>query len=45
VNIFEARDRLAGQGDQNIADDHAGLVRRTFRLDFEDDGRGHLVAF
>ena len=45
VNIFEPRDRMAGQCDKNIADDDAGFVRRTLGLDLEDDGRGFVVVF
>src|SRR5713101_7759902 len=39
VDIFEARDGMAGEGDENVSDDDAGFVRGALRLDFEDDGR------
>src|SRR5712664_3794160 len=44
VNVFEARDRMARQCDENVSDDDAGFVRGTFRLDFENDGSGFFAA-
>src|SRR6516225_34678 len=45
VNIFEPGDDVAGERHKNVADEDAGFVRRTFGFDFEDDGRGLVVAF
>src|SRR5882762_1904158 len=39
VNIFETRDRMAGECDENVPDNDAGFIRRAFRLDFKNDGR------
>src|SRR5215472_1536129 len=44
VNVFEPGDCMAGQGHKNVTDNHAGLVRWAFGLDFEDDGGGFVVA-
>src|SRR5260370_39630730 len=44
VDVFEARDRMARQCDENVSNDDAGLVRRTFGLDFENHGGGFFAA-
>src|SRR5262245_50527923 len=44
VNVLEPSDRMAGERDKNVANDNAGLVRRTLGFNFEDDGRGVVVA-
>src|SRR3954451_3615913 len=44
VNIFEARDLLAGERYENVADDQASVVRRSIRLDFENDGGSFRIA-
>src|SRR5207245_2105341 len=44
VNIFEARDRMAGERDENISDDNAGFVRGAFGFDFENDGGRFFTA-
>src|SRR5216684_4912100 len=44
VNVFEARDRMARQCDENVSDDDAGFVRGAFRLDFENHGGGFFAA-
>src|SRR4029077_5637391 len=44
VNVFEARDRVTGDGDENISNDDASFVRGAFRLDFENDGSGFFAA-
>src|SRR5215472_2817417 len=45
VNVFEPGDYVAGERHKNVADEDAGFVRGTFGFDFEDDGRGLVVAF
>ena len=44
VDIFETRDRMAGERDENVSDDDAGFVRGAFGLDFENDGGGFFAA-
>src|SRR5713226_7937381 len=44
VDVFEARDRMTGDGDENVSDDDAGFVRGAFRLDFENNGSGFFAA-
>src|SRR5579859_3623475 len=38
VDVFEARDGMASESDENVAYDDAGFVRGAFRLDLENDG-------
>src|SRR5579864_1807875 len=45
VNVFEPRDRVACESDEDVTNNDAGLVCRTVRLNFEDDGSGFVVAF
>src|SRR5690348_381429 len=45
MNVFEPCDRVTCDSNKNVANDNAGLVRRTVRLNFEDDGSGLVVAF
>ncbi len=42
VNIFKPSDSVASKSDENIADDDAGFVRRTFGFDVENNGGGPL---
>src|SRR5690242_7567142 len=44
VNVFEPGNRLTSESHKNVADNDASLVRRTFGLNFKDDGRGLVVA-
>src|SRR6266852_2025442 len=44
VDVFEARNRMAGECDENVSNDDAGFVRRTFGLDFENHGGGFFAA-
>jgi hypothetical protein len=44
VNIFETRDRMACERDENVSDDDAGFVRGAFRLNFEHDSGGFFAA-
>src|SRR5260370_25666317 len=44
VNIFEARNRVAGDRDENFSDDYAGFVRVAFGLDFENHGGSCFAA-
>src|SRR5712691_12772528 len=44
VDVFEARNRMAGECDENVSDDDAGFVRGTFGLDFENHGGGFFAA-
>jgi hypothetical protein len=45
VNIFQPGDCVASECHKNVPDDDPGLMRGTFGFDFEDDGRGLVVAF
>src|SRR5882757_9174286 len=40
VDILKARDGMAGESDENVADNDASFIRRALRLDFKNDGRG-----
>src|SRR3981189_3243808 len=44
VNIFETRDRMAGEGDEDVSDDDSRFVRGAFRLDFQDNSGGFFCA-
>src|SRR5712691_173048 len=44
VDVFEARNRMAGECDENVSDDDAGFVRGTFRLNLENHGGGLFAA-
>ena len=44
VNVLEARDGMAREGDENIADHDTGFVRGTFGLHVENDGGGFVLA-
>src|SRR5215472_14846264 len=44
VNIFEPRDRVARERHKNVAYDNPSFMRWPFRFDFENDGRGLVVA-
>jgi hypothetical protein len=44
VDVFEARDRMACERDENVSDDDAGFVRGAFRLNFEHDSGGFFAA-
>src|SRR5260370_4831529 len=44
MNIFEARDRMAGEGDENVSDDDSRFGRGAFRVDFQDDSGGFFCA-
>src|SRR5260370_17012363 len=44
VDVFEARNRMAGECDENVSDDDAGFVRGAFWLDFENHGGSFFAA-
>jgi hypothetical protein len=44
VNIFKARDGMAGEGYENVSDDDAGFIRGAFGLDLKDDSGGFFGA-
>src|SRR5271155_1861898 len=44
MNIFEPRDGMPCERDDDVADDDAGFVSGTVGFDFEDDSRGLFVA-
>src|SRR6266404_4224407 len=44
VDVFEARDRMAGERDENVSDNDACFVGGAFGLDFEHDGGGFFAA-
>src|SRR5258706_6195946 len=44
VDIFETRDGMAGERDENVSNDDAGFVRGAFGLNFQDDGGGFFAA-
>src|SRR5579859_4146229 len=45
MNVLEPRDGMVCESDKNVADDDAGFVRRTFGLDFQNNGGRFVVAF
>src|SRR5580704_747613 len=44
LQVFEARDALAGQRNENVADHHSRFVCRASGFDFENDCAGFLLA-
>ena len=44
VDIFETRDRMASECDENVSDEEAGFVRGAIGLNFENDGGGFFRA-
>src|SRR5579863_5167618 len=44
VHILNARDRMRAEGEKQIADHDAGLVRGRIRLDFDDNRRSFFLA-
>src|SRR5580700_9056269 len=45
LHVFEARDALAGQRNENVADQHSRFVCRASRFDFENDDAGFFLGF
>jgi hypothetical protein len=44
VDVFESRDGMAGDSDENVPDDNASFVGRALGLDFENDSGGFFCA-
>src|SRR5258708_6465459 len=44
VDVFKARDTMAGERDENMSDDDARSVRGAFGFDLENDGGGFFGA-
>src|SRR5689334_22086358 len=45
VNVFEPRNRVAGESYKNVADDDASFVSRALGFDFEEDGCSLVITF
>src|SRR5579864_3717851 len=44
VHVLHSRDRMRAEGNHQVADHDAGLVRGALRFHLDDDGGGFLIA-